>query len=365
MQINEQAPSYIRNISAYVPGKPISELAREYGLNESAIIKLASNENPLGASPKAQEAIGQVLHGLERYPDGNGFELKRALVELFAVKAEQIVLGNGSNDVLELAAHTFLTPGQSVVCSQYAFAVYTLASQAAGAEVIEVPARDYAHDLDAMLKAIRPDTRLLFIGNPNNPTGTLIKEPDLKQFLDAVPAEVLVVLDEAYTEYLPPEYASHAIQWIEHYPNLLVLRTFSKIYGLAGLRVGYGIAHPAVADLINRVRQPFNVSSVAQVAATAALKDSEFVSRSCHFNQEGMKLVTSALERLGLQYIPSFANFVMFKVPDAAEVNEYLLRHGVIVRPLASYKMPDCLRVTIGKPEENVRFISVLARALS
>ena len=365
MQIDEQAPPYIREISAYVPGKPVSELAREYGLNESGIIKLASNENPLGASPKAQQAIQCVLHELERYPDGNGYELKQALVKQFAVAPEQIVLGNGSNDVIELAVRTLVQPGQSVICSEYAFAVYALAGQAAGAKVIEVPARDYGHDLDGMLAAIRPDTRLLFIANPNNPTGTLIEESALKRFLDAVPPHVLVALDEAYTEYLAPEHASHAIQWIERYPNLLVLRTFSKIYGLAGLRVGYGIAHPAVADLMNRVRQPFNVSSVAQAAATAALGDSEFVSRSQHFNQEGMKLIVSALERLGLPYIRSFANFVTFQVTDAAKVNEYLLRHGVIVRPLASYRMADSLRVTIGKPEENVRFISVLERALS
>lgn len=364
MQINEYAPSYIRSISPYLPGKPISELAREYNLNESAIIKMASNENPLGASPKALEVIEQMISNLARYPDGNGYDLKEVIKQKHAVPHEQIILGNGSNEILELIAKTFLTPGTSSVFSQYSFAVYALSTKAAGAESIEVPAKDFGHDLDAMLTAIRPDTRVVYITNPNNPTGTMLTEFSLNKFMKAVPGHVLVVLDEAYTEYLPSEHSSHTIQWVENHSNLIVLRTFSKAYGLAGLRIGYGVGFKAVIDLLNRVRQPFNVNSLALAAATAAINDNEFISRAVHYNNEGMQLITCAFKRLGLDYIPSYANFVLFHVKDGATINEYLLQRGVIVRPLVSYGLPDSLRVTIGKPDENLRFISVLERAL-
>jgi histidinol-phosphate aminotransferase len=364
MSAASQAPDYIRAISPYQPGKPISELAREMGIPEASIVKLASNENPLGMGPRAREAALAALSGIERYPDGNGFALKGALFRRLGVAPEQVVLGNGSNDVLELAARAFLAPGRSAVFSQYAFAVYPLAINAVGARGIQVAAKDYGHDLDAMAAAIGPDTRIVFVANPNNPTGTFMHGPELEAFMQRVPQDVLVVLDEAYTEYLNAEQRYDSIAWLPRFPNLLVSRTFSKAYGLAGLRVGYGIAHPDVADLMNRVRQPFNVSSVALAAAEAALGDEEFLAQSARVNERGMAQITEALAELGLEWIPSAGNFVTFRVGEAAAVNASLLRQGVIVRPIASYGMPEWLRVSIGLPEENARFIAALKQAL-
>ncbi len=365
MSVASQAPDYIRAISPYQPGKPITELAREMAIPEASIVKLASNENPLGMSPLARDAALGALGSIERYPDGNGFALKQALSARLGVKADQLVLGNGSNDVLELVARAFLAPGHSAVFSRYAFAVYPLAVNAVGARGIEVPARRYGHDLDAMLAAIRTDTRVVFIANPNNPTGTFLGGDELEAFLTRVPADVLVVLDEAYTEYLNPAQRYDSIAWLARFPNLLVSRTFSKAYGLAGLRVGYGIAHPEVADLMNRVRQPFNVSSVALAAATAALGDEEFLAQSARINERGMAQITEALAELGLEWIPSAGNFVIFKVGDSATINAALLRQGVIVRPIGGYGMPEWLRVSIGLPEENNRFIAALRQALA
>jgi histidinol-phosphate aminotransferase len=365
MDLCDQSPAHIRAIAPYQPGKPISELAREMGLDEAGIVKLASNENPLGASPLALRAVRDALDGIARYPDGNGFELKRALCARFGVEHDNIVLGNGSNDVLELAARAFLTPAHSAVYSQHAFAVYPLAVQAIGATGIEVPARDFAHDLEAMWRAIRTDTRLVFIANPNNPTGTYALPAAVEAFLAALPGHVAVVLDEAYHEYLLPESKGDSIGWLRRFPNLILTRTFSKVYGLAGLRVGYALAGAGIADLMNRVREPFNVNSLALVAAAAALTDTEFVHRSFEVNQAGLKRVTRGLSDMGLQYLPSFGNFVTFKVRDAAGVFQRLLRMGVIVRPVASYGMPDYLRVTIGTESENGRFLDSLGRALA
>jgi len=359
------APGYIRAIAPYQPGKPISELARELGLDPGGIIKLASNENPLGVSPLAMQAMREALADIARYPDGNGFELKRALSRRYGVDMAQIVLGNGSNDVLELAARAFLTPGLEAIYSQHAFAVYPLATQAVGATGIEVPARDFAHDLDAMLKTVSPRTRLVFLANPNNPTGTLIRSAALLAFLRALPSTVIVVLDEAYNEYLPDDLKADSIDWLGQFPNLIITRTFSKAYGLAGLRVGYAFAHSGVADLMNRVRQPFNVNSISLAAATAGLGDREFVRRGYELNQSGMQRVTKGLARLGLTYIPSFGNFVSFNVEDAAGVFQRLLERGVIVRPIASYGMPDYLRVTIGLESENERFLEALQQSLA
>ena len=364
MEICDLAPSYIRGIAPYQPGKPISELARELGLDEANIIKLASNENALGVSPLAQRAIEAALPDLARYPDGNGFELKQAISRRLGAYPNQIVLGNGSNDVLELAARSFLTPQASAVYSQHAFAVYPLAVQAVGAAGIEVPARDFGHDLAAMRAAVRGDTRIVFIANPNNPTGTLARSPDLEAFLGAVPPDVLVVLDEAYHEYLPSALRCDSIGWLKRFPNLVVTRTFSKVYGLAGLRVGYALASAKIADLMNRVRQPFNVSSVALAAAAAALDDTEFVRASFELNQAGMRQITSGLTNLGLKYIPSYGNFVSFKAEAADEVFGRLLKLGVIVRPIAGYGLPKWLRVTIGLEVENARFLDSLRRAL-
>lgn len=364
MSVAAKAPEYIRAISPYEPGKPIGELAREMGIPESAIVKLASNENPLGMSARAKEAAAAALVDCERYPDGNAFELKAALCARFGVRPEQLVIGSGSNDVLELAARAFLGAGTSGVYAQHAFAVYALATNATGAACIEVPAKNFGHDLQAMAAAIRPDTRVVFIANPNNPTGTFLAGDELEAFLGRVPSDVLVVLDEAYTEYLDEAQRYDSIAWLARFPNLLVSRTMSKAYGLAGLRVGYGIGHPEVVDLMNRVRQPFNVGSVALAAAVAALADQEFVERTAELNRRGMAQITEALAALSLEWIPSAGNFVAFKVGDAAAVNLALLRQGVIVRPIAGYGMPEWLRVSIGRPEENARFIEALRQVL-
>jgi histidinol-phosphate aminotransferase len=364
MDLCDLAPGYVRSIAPYQPGKPISELAREIGMEASSIIKLASNENPLGVSPKAQHAIRVVLDDLARYPDGNGYELKQALVRRFGVSMDAIVLGNGSNDVLELAARAFLAPGLSAVYSQHAFAVYPLTVQAIGATGIEVPAKDYGHDLGAMLKAVRPDTRMVFIANPNNPTGTYLDAASLEAFIAALPQDILVVLDEAYNEYLAPALREASVSWLAKFSNLILTRTFSKAYGLAGLRVGYSFASAAVADMMNRVRQPFNVNSISLAAAAAGLEDRDFVQKSYELNVAGMQQITQGLKKLGLAYIPSHGNFVSFRMKDAAGVFQRLLKSGVIVRPIAGYGMPDFLRVSIGLPEENQRFLDSLARAL-
>jgi histidinol-phosphate aminotransferase len=357
-------PEYVQAIAPYQPGKPISELAREMGLDENAIVKLASNENPLGVSPKALVAMRDALPDIARYPDGNGFVLKQAISRKFKVDTARVVLGNGSNDVLELAARAFLRLGSEVVFSRHSFAVYPLVTLAIGAKGVAAPARDYGHDLQAMLAAITPRTRMVYIGNPNNPTGTLLGKQELHDFLAAVPSSVLVVLDEAYDEYLPPHLKSEAISWLEEFDNLVVTRTLSKAYGLAGLRVGFALAHPAVADMINRVRQPFNVNNLALAAAAAVLEDDEFVERSRVLNEAGMRQLTEGLTRLGLDYIPSFGNFVCVHIPGAPGVYQRLLQKGVIVRPVANYDMPDYLRVSIGLENEIALFLEALEEVL-
>jgi histidinol-phosphate aminotransferase len=358
--------SYIRAISAYQPGKPITQLAREMGLPVESIVKLASNENPLGMSPKAKEAAIAALAGGERYPDQ--FSLTATLAARHGVAAGQVVLGNGSNDVLDLIARVFLDSGRSAVYSQYAFAVYPIATLSVGGENIVVPAKAFAHDLDAMLAAIRPDTHVVWIANPNNPTGTLLSAQALRAFLAKVPAHVIVVLDEAYSEYLAPEDRYDATAWVQEFPNLVVLRTFSKIYGMAGLRIGYGIATAPIADLMNRVRQPFNCNDLALAAAEAALSDVEFVEQSHQLNRQGMAQIIAGFAQKGLEYIPSHGNFITFKAGKdkeaTAAVNQNLLRQGVIVRPLVGYAMPEWLRVTIGTAKENERFLAALEQAL-
>lgn len=361
-------PEYVRAISPYVAGRPIAEVAREFGLDEASIVKLASNENPLGMPESAKTAMAAAVAELGRYPDSNGFELKAALSARYDVPADWLTLGNGSNDILELAAHALVKPGESIVYAQYSFAVYALATQEIGARAIEVPARDYGHDLDAMAAAIAPDTRLVFIANPNNPTGTFLPAARIEAFLAKVPADVVVVLDEAYNEYLDPEDQYESVRWVGKYPNLMVSRTFSKAYGLAGLRVGYAVAQPALTDLLNRIRQPFNVNSLAQAAAVAALGDEAFLRRSATLNREGKAQLVAAFDRLGLEYVPSYGNFVLVRVGDdneaGARVNLALLKQGVIVRPVGSYGLPQWLRVTIGLPQENEAFIAALERAL-
>ena len=364
MDLCDLAPSYIRAIAPYPPGKPISELAREMGLAEEDIVKLASNENPLGASPRALAAIENALMDVARYPDGNGYALKSALAERYGVSIEQIVLGNGSNDLLEMVAGAFLSPGKSAVYSQYAFAVYPLATQAMGAAGIEVPAQDFGHDLRAMLEAVTDETRVIFIANPNNPTGTLVDADVLLNFIEQVPHHIVVVLDEAYTEYLPEDVRADSISWLKRFSNLIVTRTFSKAFGLAGLRVGFALAHVEVASMLNRVRHPFNVNSLAQAAAVAAMQDEAYLAHGVEINRLGMVQLTEGFKRLGIEYIPSHGNFVCCKVGDAARLNHALLKRGVIVRPVANYGMPEYLRVSIGLEEENEKFLQALETAL-
>jgi histidinol-phosphate aminotransferase len=365
MKLSELAPPYVRAIAPYQPGKPISELAREMGIPENEIVKLASNENPLGMSPKAKAALGGEIESLARYPDGNGFALKKVLANRAGVAPNQIVLGNGSNDVLELSARAFLSPHASAVYSQHAFAVYPPVVQAIGARGIEAPALDYGHDPQAMLEAIEDDTRIVFIANPNNPTGTFLPGDALHAFLNAVGEDVIVVLDEAYREYLPDNLLYDPIPWLDEFPNLIVTRTFSKAYGLAGLRVGYALCTVEGADLLNRIRQPFNVNSLALAAAEAALGDADFITRSRRVNDSGMQQLIDGFRKLGLEHIPSRGNFVSVKVGDAMGIYHRLLASGVIVRPVANYGLPEFLRVSIGLEEENARCLDVLEKALA
>lgn len=366
MDLTQLAPANIRNIAPYSPGKPISDVARELGMAEADIIKLASNENPLGPSPKALAAIRLALDDLALYPDGAGFALKAAICQRFGVQAQQIILGNGSNDVLELAARTFLQPGDTAIYSQHAFAVYPLATQAVGATGIEVPAKDFGNDLDGMLAAIRPDTKLIFLANPNNPTGTFVPGSALHAFLKQVPERVLVLVDEAYGEYLDGADAYDSVPWLAEFPNLILSRTLSKAFGLAGLRIGFGFAAPALIDLMNRVRQPFNVNHLAMVAAVAALADDEFITRSRKLNADGLAFLRAAFQARGIAYLPAYGNFITFKIgPKAGKVFESLLKQGVIVRPIAGYGLPDYLRVTIGTAAQNERFLAALDAALS
>jgi len=359
------APDYVRRIARYIPGKPVDELAREFGLDPASIVKLASNENPRGPGPAVRRALAAATDELSRYPDGNGFALKTALAARFGVGVDEVVLGNGSNDVLELVTQAFLRPGDSAVYSRHAFAVYPLATQARGAHGIEVAARDFAHDLAAMRAAIAPTTRIVFVANPNNPTGTWLAPAAIEAFVASVPEDVLVVLDEAYNEYLEPAQCAPSAAWVRRYPNLVVSRTFSKAYGLAALRVGYGLMRAPVAEMLNRVRQPFNVNSLAQAAALAALRDTDYVEESRTLNAAGRAVLEEGFRGLGLPFVPSHANFVLVKVGDAGRVYQRLLEQGVIVRPVANYALPEWLRVTVGVDAENRRLLEALERALA
>jgi histidinol-phosphate aminotransferase len=363
--VSRLAPENVRGIAPYVPGKPIAETARELGLAEADILKMASNENPLGSSPKALAAIRDALEDLHYYPDGSGYELKSVLSRNLGLQPANFILGNGSNDILELAARAFLTRADSAIYSQHAFMVYPLVVQAIGAKHVEVPAKAYGNDLEAMAAAVRTDTRIVFLANPNNPTGTFTPWEDVERFIAGVPSGVLVVLDEAYGEYLPDALKSHAQRWLVDFPHLIVSRTLSKAFGLAGLRVGYGFAHPEVAEIMNRVRQPFNVNHLAMVAACAALGDEAFIEKSRAVNAAGLVQLEAGFKRLGLEYIPSFGNFITVRVGDADRVYDSMLREGVIVRPIAGYGMPEHLRVTVGLPAHNERFLAALERALA
>ena len=360
----------VRALQPYQPGKPVAELEREHGIRNA--VKLASNENPYGPSPRAITAARQALQDISRYPEGSGYLLTERLANLHGVSPECITLGNGSNDVLDLVARVFLTPDHAAVFSQYAFAVYPIVVQATGAQAQVAAAHDgsrgpaYGHDLVAMNELIAPNTRLVFIANPNNPTGTWLNSDELQAFIEGLPGHVLVVVDEAYFEYVDnPQYPDTS-KWLQRYPNLIVTRTFSKVYGLAGLRVGYALSHPEVAGLLNRVRQPFNVNQPAQAAALAALDDPAHVEEAVRRNREGIGFLASGFERLGLTWIESAGNFISFETDrPGVDVYNELLQEGMIVRPLANYDMPNHLRVTVGLEKENQRFLEVLEKVLS
>ena len=368
MNLLSLATKGVQALQPYQPGKPLDELEREYGISQA--VKLASNENPLGPSPAALQVIQEQLGELSRYPDGNGFALKAALASKHNVSADNITLGNGSNDILELLARAFVTPENNVIFSQHAFAVYPIVTQAVGARAKITEAHAWGYDLDAILTAIDEQSRLIFIANPNNPTGTWLSHQQLDKFLSRVPSHVIVVLDEAYYEYASDpamgagDYPD-GMQWLNDYANLVVTRTFSKAYGLAGLRVGYSVSNAEIADVLNRVRQPFNVNSLALAAAEAALQDHEHLQKGLACNVAGMQQYIHAFSDLELDHIASIGNFICVKVGDAASIYESLLREGVIVRPVANYGMPEFLRITIGNSQENERCIEALQKVMS
>lgn len=361
MSFCDLAVAGVAQLQPYVPGKPIEELERQFGITNA--IKLASNENPLGPSQAALKAITEASKDISLYPDGNGFKLKSALAKKFNLAAEQITLGNGSNDVLEMLVRAFVNPGDEVVFSEHAFAVYPIATQAVGGKGVVTKAANYGHDLNAMHDAVTAKTKLLFIANPNNPTGTYLPLADIRAFLDKIPERVIVVLDEAYVEY--NDESESSVSWLVDYPNLVITRTFSKAYGLAGLRVGYAMSHPEVADLLNRVRQPFNVNILALNAALATLDDQDYLQQTRAVNEAGMQQLTQGFRAMGLNYIPSRGNFISVDVKtNGVETYEALLAEGVIVRPVANYGLPRHLRVSIGLEAENQRFLDALATVL-
>jgi len=359
----------VQALQPYLPGKPVAELEREYGIGHA--IKLASNENPFGPGPLALAAAREVLQDLSRYPEGSAWLLAGKLAGKHQLPRDCITLGNGSNDVLDMIARVFLAPAHEAVFSQYAFAVYPIAVQAVGARARVAAAHDgsrgpaYGHDLDAMHSLVGPDTRLVFIANPNNPTGTWLESDALETFISGLPAHVMVVVDEAYFEYVDKPSYPDTSTWLERFPNLIVTRTFSKAYGLAGLRVGYALSHPDVAALLNRVRQPFNVNSVAQAAAVAALDDIEYLQQSIRRNREGMEQLVAGFRKLDLATIESAGNFVAVHTGRGLERYEALLQQGIIVRPVANYGMPDHLRVSVGRADENVRLLEALEQVLA
>ena len=363
MNIVDQVPEYIHTLVPYAPGKPIEEVERECGIANS--IKLASNENPLGPSPKAVSAIKERLSQLHLYPDGDCFYLKEGVAKKLAIAPERLIFGNGSNEIIELAVRTFMRPGDEAVMAQQAFVVYQLVVQAAGGVGRAVPLRDFAHNLTAIGDAITPKTRIVFLANPNNPTGTIYRRSDWERFLEKVPPEILVIVDEAYFEYVQDADYPNSLCDNQNGKSLLTLRTFSKLYGLAGLRVGYGIgSNREIIDLMQRVRQPFNVNAAAQWGALAALDDGDHVRRSLAVNREGLDFLTKETANLGVAHVPSQANFILLRVGSGNEMFEQLLRQGVIVRPMGVYQFPEYIRVTVGTMEENRKFIAALKKTI-
>jgi histidinol-phosphate aminotransferase len=362
MKVIDHVPDYIRTLIPYAPGKPIEEVEREIGISNS--IKLASNENPLGPSLQALEAMRQKLALLHLYPDGDCFYLKRGLTAKLNVTSEQLIFGNGSNEIIELAIRTFMRAGDEAVMACQAFVVYKLVVQAVGGISREVPLRNFTHDLEAMGAAIGPRTRIVFLANPNNPTGTIYRRASWEAFLKQVPSDVLIIVDEAYFEYVEAADYPNSLEYHQQGKALLTLRTFSKLYGLAGLRIGYGIADKEIISLMHRVRQPFNVNAPAQWGALAALDDREHVRRSLENNRQGLEYLSAEFARLGIEYVPSHANFILLRVGQAEDVFNRLLAQGIIVRPMAGYQFPEYLRVTIGTMDENRKFLDGLKKAL-
>lgn len=354
----------LANLPVYQPGRPIEEVAREVGLPAADIIKLASNENPLGPSPAALAAMERALQSLHLYPDGNAFYLKRKLAEKLGVEPANVILGNGSNEIIEFVGHALMAPGTDVVTSEYCFAVYPIVTRLFGANLITVPARDHGHDLPAMLRAITPNTRVVFAANPNNPTGTLAPSADIARLVTEVPSNVLLAMDEAYVEFLEEPCDLLPLVRGGKAPNLLLMRTFSKIYGLAGLRLGYGIGHPDLIAALEKVRQPFNINALVQAGALAALDDREHIQRTRRNNAEGLKLFEAAFRQRSLRFTPSSANFVLVHVGDGQRVFNELQKLGVIVRPMAGYQLPEWIRISIGTPAENQRCLAALDKVL-
>jgi len=354
----------LKQLPVYQPGRPIEEVARELNIPAASIIKLASNENPFGPSPLAIAALQKSLAGLSLYPDGNAFYLKNKLAAKLGLETSHLVLGNGSNEIIEFLGHAFLRPGVEVVVSQYCFAIYPIITKLFGANLITVPAKNYGHDLPAMLKAITPDTALVFVANPNNPTGTLATREEIIQLVNEVPDHVILVLDEAYIEFLEDPLDLSPLVRAGARKNLVLMRTFSKIYGLAGLRVGYGIAHPEVVSALEKIRQPFNINLPAQIAALAALDDEDHVRKTRSNNFGGLEFYERAFREMGLDYVPSAANFVLVRVKEGQRVFEGLQRQGVITRPMGGYGLPEWIRISVGTPDENSRCLAALKEVL-
>ena len=361
--ISDYANSQLHGLVPYEPGKPIEDVARELGLDPATIVKLASNENPLGPSPKAVAAMKEAVEHVHIYPDGGGYKLRSAIAEKFGLELGNVVLGNGSNEIIELAGHAFLHPGAEIVTAEHAFVVYKLMATLFGATTIEVPDPGFVHDLDAMAAAITPATKEVFIANPNNPTGTLVGQDAIDRFMEKVPEHVVVIFDEAYYEFLdtPPD----TLKYVREGRNVVIMRTFSKIQGLAGLRIGYGLAPKPLAEILQKTRQPFNANSIAMAGALAGLQDDEHQEKTKQITDEGRALFEKTFAEMGLEYVPSFANFVMVKVGDGDALFKSMLKKGVIVRAMRAYKLPEWIRVSIGTAEENARFLSVFREELT
>jgi histidinol-phosphate aminotransferase len=363
MSLWNHANSQLQDLVAYEPGKPIEDVARELGLDPASIIKLASNENPLGPSPKAQEAMRTLVSETHIYPDGGGWKLRRAIADKFSLDMSNVILGCGSNEVIEFIGHAFLKPGDNIITAGHAFLVYKLMAKVFGAETIEVPDPGFVHDLDAMAAAITPNTKEIFIANPNNPTGTLVTQEQIDRFMDKVPTHVIVVFDEAYYEFVdnPPD----TLKYVRAGRNVVVLRTFSKIQGLAGLRIGYGLGPPELIEILQRTRQPFNTNALAQAAALAGLLDDDHQAKTKAITDEGRTYLQDQFAAMGLEYVPSFANFVLVKVGDGNAVFKAMMQQGVIIRAMAAYKLPEWVRISIGTMPQNQRCIEVLKQVLA